>query len=334
MSLETFSSWLICLINHSNNATLLTSRKRGSVRKLKKKSALRIHYESLSFLNKDRINYLEHLFSHTLGISDCKLGDYVEELKSLRDSGFEDSDDIHILYREINKLWRMGISPQMSQELRGQFEDHNLIYIPSNDGASWRKTSQCVWSIAARLRDLVSLHNEYEDLEDFFVSKLEVRPVTLSMAIDELKEAGSRQSVSIDEVTASIRTVNSLLRSDPEPEKPAGLEDSKIFPVRYRDGGVKCVSSKTQFFIVDREPLRSLFEGRVKFLDFSLEEVVQLHTFLNWAQLGERCISRCVREFTSVQSSSGQPISQPDRQFRHRAHAILRYVLKCHITMR
>lgn len=321
-------------MHHSNIVTLLTSRKRGSVRKLKKKSALRIHYKSLSFLNNDRINDLEHLFSRTLGISDCKLGDYVEELKSLRDSGFEDIDDIRILYEEVNRLWRTDVSPQMSQELRTQFEEQNLIYIPSNDGASWRKTSQCVWSIAARLRDLVSLHNEYEDLKDFFVKRLGVRPVTLSMAIDELKEAGSRQSVSIDEVTASMRTVNSLLRSEPEPPKPAGLKDIKIFPVRCPEGGFQCVSLKTQFFIVNCEPLRSLFEGRVRFLDFSLKEVVQLQAFLNWAQLEDRYISRCVREFTSVQSSIVHPISHPDRQFRHRAHALLRYVLKYHITMR
>lgn len=295
---------------------------------------LQRYYESLSFLDHDSKRDLEQLFRRTIGISDCTLEIYVFELKHLQMFGPEDIDHIKIIYKEIHRLWRAGITPEMSQILlRRQFEVYALIYVPSNDGISWRKTSKCVWSTAARLRDMVSLNNEYEDLEDFFVNIIGVKPVTLSMAIDELKEAGSRQSVSVEEVKASLLTVNSLLCSDSDPPQ-SGLMDSKIFPVKYPEDGVHCVSVKTHFFIVDREPLRSSFEGRVKFLDFSLEEVVHLHAFLDWAQLDDRYISRCVREFTSVQNSSGQPISHPDRQFRYRAHALLRYAHGFHVTMK
>lgn len=280
----------------------------------------------MPFLDNDSKVDLEHLFSGTLGISDCTLENYVEELKSLQGSSFEDIGDITILYKEMNRLWRTNSTRQKSQDwLRSEFENYALIYLPLNDGASWRKTSQCVWSTAARLGDMVSLNNEYEDLEDFFVNIIGVKPVTLSMAIHELKEAGSRQTVSVEEVKARILTVNSLLCSESDPPQ-SGLMESKIFPVRYPEGGVHCVSAQTEFFIVDRELLRSSFEGRVKFLDFSLEEAAQLHPFLTWVQLDDRYISACVAELTSVRKSNAQPISSLGRQFQHRAHAFLRYV--------
>lgn len=293
-----------------------------------------MHYKSLPFLDNDSKSDLEHLFSGTLGISDCTLENYIEELKMLKDSGFDDTNDIKILYEEISRLWQKDTTPQVSQEwLRSQFKEHDLIYFPSDDGASWRKASQCVWSTAARLRDKVSLNAEYEDLRDFFVHLLGVKPVTLDMAIDELKEAGSRQSVSVEEVKASLLTVNSLLFTGSDRLQPE-LMNRKIFPVRYPGGGVRCVSVQTHFFIVDREPLRSKFEGRVRFLDFSLEEVVQLYPFLNWIQLDDRYISRCVTESTSVPHSSAQPSSHLDHQFRYRAYALLRYINDSHMNLK
>lgn len=270
----------------------------------------------------------------TLGISDCTVEIYVEELKRIRDSGSEDSDIITTVYKAIDSLWQSDIAKELTRNwLRGQFEDHALIYVVSNEGPSWRTTSQCVWSTAALLRDMVSLHSDYEELHDFFVDALGVRPVTLSMAIDELKEAGGRQSISVEEVKASLLTVNSLLCSESDPQRPE-LMKSNIFPVRCPGDRVKCVSAQTQFFIVDRESLRSSFEDRVTFLDFSLEEVVQLRPLLSWARLKERYISQCVREFTSIQGSGMHPISKHGHEFRHRAHALLRYVPDFHMDLK
>jgi hypothetical protein len=305
---------------------MLTSKQRSAALDLNIVYPLQRHYDSLPFLDHENKRDLEQLFRSTVGISDCTVDIYVHELEILKRHNLGDSDGINTLYKEIDRLWRTDATQDMSQDwLQRQFEDHGLIYVPSNDGTSWRKPSQCVWSTAARLRDMVSLNHEYEHLEDFFVNILGVKPVTLNMAIEELKETGNRESASIEEVKASIWTVNSLLCLDSEPPPPE-LMATKILPVRYPGGGVQCVSAQTQFFIVDREPLRLPFEDRVKFIDFSLEEVVQLHSFLTWARLGDRYISRCVRESTSVQNSSAQPISNPGREFRYRAHALLRYV--------
>lgn len=259
---------------------------------------------------------------------------YVEELKSIRDSGSEDSDIITTVYEALDSLLKSSIAKELTRDwLRGQFKDHALIYVVSNEGPSWRTTSQCVWSTAARLRDMVSLNSDYEELHDFFVNALGVRPVTLSMAIDELKEAGGRQPISVEEVKASLLTVNSLLCSESDAQQPEIME-SNIFPVRYPESGVRCVSAQTQFFIFDRESLRSSFEDHVKFLDFSLEEIVKLRPFLSWARVEDRYISRCVREFTSIQDSGTHPMSKHGHEFRHRAHALLRYVPYFHMNLK
>lgn len=260
---------------------------------------------------------------------------YVDELKDIRDGYKEDSDIIEALYKEIDKLWQLDITPEMSKEwLRTQFEEHDLIYVPTDDGASWRKISQCVWSIAGRLRDMVSLNDEYENFQDFFVNILGVKRVTLAMAIDELKEAGQRRPVSVEEVEASLLTVNSLLcaESDPPPAQ-ADLMGCAIFPVRYPEGAVQCVSAKTHFFLVDRELLQSSFAKHARFLNFNREQILELQPFINWVGLHDRYISQCVRKFTSVTTRDAQPIVDTDRQFRHRAHALLRYFRALHLKV-
>lgn len=269
-----------------------------------------------------------------MGISDCTKEVYVDELKSLRDSGSEDSDIITAVYETLDSLWYSSVTPEIDRDwLQGEFEDHALIYVGSNEGTSWRKTTQCVWSTAARLRDMVSLNNEYEDLEDFFVDVLGVKPVTLKMAIDELTDAGRRRIVSTEEVKASLLTVNSLLFSESGEKPEAKLEGENIFPVRHPGGQVLCVSAETQFFVVDREPLRSPFENRVRLLDFSLEEVVRLRHFLEWVRIEDRYISRCVRQMTSVEETGAQAIPRLERRFRYKAHALLRLVCLLHIDM-
>jgi hypothetical protein len=186
--------------------------------------------------------------------------------------------------------------------------------------------SQCVWSSAARLRGRVSLNENYKDLEDLFVGFLGVKPVDLLMAIDELKEAGNRQPTSVSEVKESIWTVNSLLSTVSTLPNSRATTRSSVFPVRQANGVVTCRSSTTNFFVIDREPLKRSFEGRVKFLDFTLEETVGLSPFLKWTQLEDRYLSRCVKEITSFHSGDAILLSNPDRQIKNRAYALLRLV--------
>lgn len=184
-----------------------------------------------------------------------------------------------------------------------------------------------MWSKAAKLRGKISLNDDYEDLETLFVGILGIQPVDLLMAIDELKDTGDRDSTSVSEVKESIWTVNSLLPFfESTPPEPSSTLGSSVFPIRYPNGSVTRGKASTEFFIVDREPLRQHFETKVKLLDFTLDEVVKLRPFLEWMCLSGRYLSRCVKKITSFPGGGASPLSDPKRQIRTRAYAILRLV--------
>jgi len=196
--------------------------------------------------------------------------------------------------------------------------------VPSDGGPDWHKTSQCVWTSAARLRGKISLNEEYEHLKELFVDYLGVKLVDLPMAIDELKEAGRSTLTSISDIKESIWTVNSLLSTESKKPSSKPIRDSIVFPFRYPNGTVSRASTTTEFFIIDREPLRLCFEHQVKFLDFELGEVARLRPFLEWTGLEDRYLSQCVKEITSVDREGARPMLNPERQIRNRAHALLR----------
>ncbi|KAI1487736.1 hypothetical protein F5X96DRAFT_681025 [Biscogniauxia mediterranea] len=270
-------------------------------------------------------SHFDRFFFDTLGITECTWEVYIQELKALKASGCDNIDTITAIYKEINALLRKQTS---KESVKNAFENDALIYVPPLDNgqslAAWHKISHCVWSKAARLRGRVSLNDDYEHLEEFFVQYLGIQLVDLPMAIDELNEAGKRTSTSISEVKESIWTVNSLLSAELDPPKPSGILKSAIFPVTYPQGDVKRETWRTEFFIVDREPLWQSFKTKVKFLDFTLEEVVRLSPFLAWTRLGDRYLSRCMKEITSFPGGGASIISNPDRQIRNRAHPLLR----------
>ncbi|KAI1748144.1 hypothetical protein F4782DRAFT_384783 [Xylaria castorea] len=270
--------------------------------------------------------HFSRFFVETLGIrAFCTWQDYVEELKALKQNGCNDVDTITGIYEAINALKQRNVD---SVAIREAFEIDALIYVSMDDLPPWHKPSQCVWSKAARLRGKVSLNEDYEDLERLFTKVLGVKQVNLMMAIDELKHTGSRPSVSVPEVKQSIWTVNSLLSTETSLPDPSDILNSSIFPIRYPHGDVACRSVSTEFFIVDREQLGRNFATKVKFLDFSLEDVVRLRPFLHWAGLQSRYFSRCIKEVTSFPGEGASPISSPDVQIRYRAHPLLR--IACH----
>ncbi|KAI1377806.1 hypothetical protein F4677DRAFT_458573 [Hypoxylon crocopeplum] len=268
--------------------------------------------------------HFKSFFLGTLRISKATCGTYVEELRALKISGCDDFDRINDMYEAINTL-----RPTMddSASIKEAFEKEALIYVPADDTSTesaWHQASDCVWSKAARLRGRVSLNDDYEALEELFVGFLGIKLVDLPMAIDELKEAGSKNSTSVPEIKDSIWTVNSLLSTESNPPKPSALMKSSILPIRHPHGGVTRGITAIEYFIVDREPLRQLFESKVKLLDFTLEEAVRLNPFLTWIDAHDRRLSHCVKETTSFPGGGASPVSNPDRQISHRAHCLVR----------
>ncbi|KAK8133494.1 hypothetical protein PG984_005506 [Apiospora sp. TS-2023a] len=290
--------------------------------KLGSKYALeRLYKEDESFAN---FKHLSGFFTDVVGIGNCDPTTLIDELRDLREKSCDNIDTISGLYAGLQSM-KSRIIGLTKDEVRTIFDTDALIYVPLDDDYSaWHTTSQCVWSSAARLRGRISLNDEYSQFEDLFVNILGVKQVDLQMAVDELKDIGSKPIATVEEVKESIQTVNSLLPGSPEPPSPHDVVTGRMFPVRNPSGIVTLSSRATEFFIADRESLRSAFQSKVKFLDFSLEEVVRLLPFLEWTGLELRYLSKCVSEMTSFHGDAARPTSNPDRQIRNRAHAILR----------
>ncbi|KAL1863985.1 hypothetical protein Daus18300_007950 [Diaporthe australafricana] len=265
--------------------------------------------------------HLTDLFVHTLEIPDCTWETYLDELKALKSRGRENSDTITEVYEALNELRPKIVANDIA---RDAFEKDALVYLPTDDGPAWHKTSQCVWSTAARLRGRVSLNEEYANLKELFVGLLGVKPVDLNMAIDELAETGSSDATTTEELRESIWTVSSLLLTEKEPPRPGNILKKNIFPVKYPNGAVQRLSITTEFFLVDREPLKKQFETLVKFLDFTLEDVNRLRLFIQWAGLTNRYLSLHVKEVTSFHGIGAGLMSDPERQLCNRTHALVR----------
>ncbi|KAI0508878.1 hypothetical protein F5B22DRAFT_638424 [Xylaria bambusicola] len=294
--------------------------------KMTTKFVLKRLYRSCFCKDGAKCPHFSTFFTETLGIQEsCTWQDYVEELKALKQNDCNDVDAITGIYEAINALEQRTID---NVAIRQEFEMGALIYASVDDLPPWHTPSQCIWSKAARLRGKVSLNEDYEDLERLFTQVLDVKQVDLMMAIDELKHTGSRPSVMVPDVKELIWTVNSLLSAESNLPDPSAILNCSIFPVRYPHGDVTCSSVSTEFFIVDREQLRQNFSTKVKFLDFSLEDVVRLRHFLHWARLQNRYLSECVKEVTSFPGEGASPISSLDVQIRYRAHPLLR--IACH----
>jgi hypothetical protein len=169
---------------------------------------------------------------------------------------------------------------------------------------------------------MVTLNDHYDELRDFFVDKLGVKTLTLRMIYDELCNVSPQRGV--DELKNIIWSLNALLQTELDQLDPEPLRKAHIFPVRYPNGGVSLLSADTEFAIVDRDHLAARFRDRIKLLDYTLEEVRRLKPFLQWANLEQRYLSASVKEITSFQGGPTRPISLPNRNLNHKAHALLR----------
>ncbi|GAB1207249.1 hypothetical protein APSETT445_005962 [Aspergillus pseudonomiae] len=270
------------------------------------KYSLKYVFEQI--VNESQLEHLSRFFRHTLSIPNASWSDLTGELVERSQNHCVDFDQIFDMYRR-------------------EFEDESLIFVTTNGEPGWYKISECLWSSTTDIRGKVTLNDHYEDLKDFFIDTLGVNTLTLEMVYDELLETGSEST--IDETKSKIWSLNALLQTEGYYANPDPLLERVVFPVIYPDGTKGLTSAATEFAIPDREHLASQFRGRIKMLDYSLEEVRRLKSFFEWTNLTHRYLSASVKELTSFSGDTAQLISTPRRDLRRKAHAILR---KLHIS--
>jgi hypothetical protein len=145
------------------------------------------------------------------------------------------------------------------------------------------------------------------------------------MVFNQLVEARSL-NLPVSEVKELLKTLNSFLRAEPNPPSPDRLLNSRVFPVREPSSGnvILCTSNR-RFALVDREGPPSRFIEMVRVLDFTLQEIRQLEPLLAWTRLESRYLSRLMKETSRLGDGVKAPISQPHRDLKRKAYALLRY---------
>jgi hypothetical protein len=168
----------------------------------------------------------------------------------------------------------------------------------------------------------VTLNDHYEELEALFIETLGVQTLTLRMLHNELLQAKPHNTVA--ELKIMIWSFNALLQTDKTSLDPELLLKAKVFPVRHPNGDTALSSARTDFAIGDREYLVARFEGKIKILDYTVEEVRHLKPFLEWTKLTTRLLSVTVQESSTVSPGVQQSIGAPKRDLKRKAYALLR----------
>ena len=141
------------------------------------------------------------------------------------------------------------------------------------------------------------------------------------MVYDELRQ--SHQS-STEDIKVAILSLNGLLQTESTFLDPEPIREARIFPVRYPNGSVTLRSADVDFAIGDRAKLKTMFHDKINLLDFEMEDVQLLKPLIEWLKFQDRYLSNSVEESTSIFSSSGRPISRPDRDLKRKAYYIAR----------
>jgi hypothetical protein len=109
---------------------------------------------------------------------------------------------------------------------------------------------------------------------------------------------------------------------NPTSEVLRTLEGCKCLPVKTQSGATVWYACSTDFAIVDRREYGAMFDGKIRILDFSLEEVHSLRPFLLALGLEERHLSIAVKENTTAQDNDLH--ARLTRDLRKKAYAIYR----------
>lgn len=173
-----------------------------------------------------------------------------------------------------------------------------MIFAVKQGVARWHRVSACLWSSTTDIKGKVTLNDDYEDLEEFFLDDLGVRTLTLQMVYDELLQ--TQPEAPIDDVKTALRSLNALLKTENDRPDPRPLAKKSIFPVRYANGQTALRTADTDFALNDNDSLAEKFQGQIQLLDFSREEILRLKPLLQWVGLANRYLSCVIRESTSA----------------------------------
>lgn len=162
-----------------------------------------------------------------------------------------------------------------------------------------------------------------EELKPFFLGQLRISPASLSTLVEELFSLAA-QHPTVQRVKQLIWAINGMI---PRPNDLSILSSCSFLPVRVPQPGaahqIEFRACEDDFAIVDRIKLAEIFDGHMEFLDFGLEEIIQLEPFLRSLSLGSKRLSLLCREETDCQGE-GLLDNRLTADFNGRAYDLLR----------
>ncbi|KAK4452224.1 hypothetical protein QBC34DRAFT_457252 [Podospora aff. communis PSN243] len=248
-------------------------------------------------------------FRDTLAIPRLSWRDYIAELTYLRDNKINRCSSIEMQYRRLKDVQFNANGIGMLREL---FNNNNLIYYVAGDRYFWCHLSHCLWSPGNSVQGRFNLAQVYDNnLEPFFVDRLQVTRLTVDLVYGELLIFGDRQTPIQDGAIS-----NTLA--------PGPLLEKNLLPIKHPDGKVLLLPPSAGFTIIDRAGTMAQFRGVVKTLDFTMDEVHALEPFLKWMGLEHRYLSRMVEEMPALGSGKKVRVSEPRYNLRKKAHGLFR----------
>lgn len=209
----------------------------------------------------------------------------------------------------------------LTKSISNTFQNEQLVYVPSVPG--WFAPSQCLWESPVPIPGKAIINSSYsEDLEPFFVQRLNISPASLTTLVEGIRSLAQGQP-SVDEIKRMIWVINDMgpLESDLESLKPYN-----ILPVRTPGSTPERIlfqNCSSNFVITDRVKLADIFRGHAKFLDFSLEDVRLLDPFLDALGLKAKYLSLICTEETACNDDAEVDINLTE-DFKDRAYGFLR----------
>jgi hypothetical protein len=166
--------------------------------------------------------------------------------------------------------------------------------------------------------------SSYPDgLRPFFLERLRISPASLSTLVEGLSSLAQGRP-SLANVKQMIWAINAM---DPEEGDLDPLVHCNILPTRTvassSGGRTSLQNCQSNFVVIDRTKLADVFRGHVAFLDFSLEEVRQLHPFLQALGLNRKHLSRVCIEETSCSDDGVFDVNMTE-DLKNRAYGLLR----------
>jgi hypothetical protein len=190
--------------------------------------------------------------------------------------------------------------------------------------SSWVSPSDCLWASPVPIEGKAVLANSYpDDLEPFFLQRLQITAASLGTLVEGLHTL-SQRNPTLSKVNQMIWAINKM---SPKQEDLEKLLTCNFLPVKVprlgADDEVSFQNCQNNFAIIDRTKLAEIFHGHVSFLNFELEEVLELQPFLNALGLSKKYLSSICREETAC-DEDGSIDSRLTAEFRDRAYDLLR----------